>query len=108
MLEAVYWPQSCREQLLLFPDDFEILQRKDIRTHFMKDGNNGSYLLKNTSWHLSPTQRGTGHLLCAFVRSADNPGEYYTEEKWKDSMCNSDCNGRSTQPLSGSNTELQN
>lgn len=74
----------------------------------MKDGNNGSYCLKNTSLHLSPTQRGMGHLLCAFVCGADNPGEYYTEEKWKDSVCNAECNGRSTQLLSGSNSKLQN
>lgn len=47
----------------------------------MKDGNNGSYFLKNTSLHLNSSQRGMGDLLCAFVHSADNPGEYFTEEK---------------------------
>lgn len=81
MVKAICWPWRCREQQWQFPDNSESLQRKNLRTLFMKDGNNGNYFLKNTSLHFSSTQRGMEDLLCAFVHSAGNPGEYYTEEK---------------------------
>lgn len=48
----------------------------------MKDGNSGSYFLKSTSLRFNSTQGGVGDLSCALGRGADNPGGYYTAEKW--------------------------